>query len=145
MGLSPEWEKLFGPVPGSGPASDSGAQMTLASAATPGGGGGGGDGLDVQHGPWTTAAGVSGELTGATNAAVTRLETSHEGVVATLEGFMLPAILGEVRTSWKERLEDVRAECTRMEASLRTAGKEFGEVDHRVKGGFDGVHPGKEQ
>ncbi|MFE2284148.1 hypothetical protein ACFXDJ_08245 [Streptomyces sp. NPDC059443] len=117
--------------------------MTLASAATPGDGGGGGGGLDVQQGPWTTAAGVSAELTGATNSAVTRLETSHEGVVATLEGFMLPAILGEVRTSWKERLEDVRAECARLEASLRTAGKEFGEVDHRVKGDFDSLHPQK--
>ncbi|MFD9520570.1 hypothetical protein [Streptomyces sp. NPDC059979] len=36
----------------------------------------------------------------------------------TLEGFMLPAILGEVRTSWKGRLEDVRAECTRLALSL---------------------------
>lgn len=140
MGLNPEWEKLFGS--GSGPASDSGPGMRLASASTPGDGGGGG-GLDVQHGPWTAAAGVSADLTGATNSAVTRLETAHEGVVATLEGFMLPAILGEVRTSWKERLEDVRAECTRLEAALRTAGKEFGEVDHRVEGGFDALHAGK--
>lgn len=54
---------------------------------------------------------------------------------------MLPAILGEVRTSWKGRLEDVRAECTRLEGSLKTAGKEFGEVDHRVKGGFDALRP----
>ncbi|WP_405529335.1 hypothetical protein OG592_15545 [Streptomyces avidinii] len=46
-----------------------------------------------------------------------------------LEGFMLPAILGEVRTSWKGRLEDVRAECTRLESALKSAGK--GEMSRR--------------
>ncbi|MEU4731009.1 hypothetical protein [Streptomyces sp. NPDC023588] len=104
-------------------------------------GDGGGKDLDVHQGPWTGASGVSSELTVTTNAALGKLESSHEGVVPTLEGFMLPAILGEVRTSWKGRLEDVRAECTRLEGSLKTAGKEFGEVDHRVGAGFNGVRP----
>ncbi|MCX4691287.1 hypothetical protein [Streptomyces sp. NBC_01408] len=133
MGLSPEWEKLFEASP----------RMNLASANPPGGGGGGGGNkdLDVSQSPWTSASGVSAELTVTTSTALTRLDSAHEGVVPTLEGFMLPAVLGEVRTSWKGRLEDVRAECTRLEGSLKTAGKEFGEVDHRVKGGFDALHP----
>ncbi|MFB7180661.1 hypothetical protein ACFCYI_23520 [Streptomyces sp. NPDC056257] len=130
MGLSPEWEKLFEASP----------RMSLASANAPGGGGGSKD-LDVDQGPWTRAAGVSAELTITTNTALARLDSAHEGVVPTLEGFMLPAILGEVRTSWKGRLEDVRAECTRLEGSLKSAGKEFGEVDHRVRSGFDALHP----
>lgn len=129
MGLSPEWEKLFGASP----------RMTLASAAAPGDGGGGD--LDVSQGLWTGASGVSSELSVSTSTAMNRLDGAHEGVVPTLEGFMLPAVLGEVRTSWKGRLEDVRAECTRLEGSLKSAGKEFGEVDHRVKSGFDGLHP----
>lgn len=133
MGLSPEWEKLF----------DASPRMTLASANAPGGDGGGGakKDLDVSQGPWTRASGVSAELTVTTNTAMTRLDSAHEGVVPTLEGFMLPAILGEVRTSWKGRLEDVRAECTRLEGSLKSAGKEFGEVDTRVGGGFKSVQP----
>ncbi|WP_328788965.1 hypothetical protein [Streptomyces sp. NBC_00273] len=131
MGLSPEWEKLFAAPP----------RMNLASANVPAGGGGGSTDLDVSQAPWTSASGVSAELTVTTRTALTRLDSAHEGVVPTLEGFMLPAVLGEVRTSWKGRLEDVRSECTRLEGSLKTAGKEFGEVDHRVKGGFDALHP----
>ncbi|MEV7446425.1 hypothetical protein AB0O22_35665 [Streptomyces sp. NPDC091204] len=96
----------------------------------------------MSQGPWTSASGVSAELTVTANTALTRLDSAHEGVVPTLEGFMLPAILGEVRTSWKGRIEDVRAECTRLEGALKTAGKEFGEVDQRVKDGFGALHPG---
>ncbi|MFE9932847.1 hypothetical protein [Streptomyces sp. NPDC005533] len=135
MGLSPEWEKLFEASP----------RMSLASANAPAGGGGaGGDSkdLDVSQGPWTRASGVSAELTVTANTALTRLDSAHEGVVPTLEGFMLPAVLGEVRTSWKGRIEDVRAECTRLEGALKTAGKDFGEVDQRVKDGFGTLHPG---
>lgn len=94
----------------------------------------------MSEGPWTSASGVSSELTISTNTALSRLDSAHEGVIPTLEGFLLPAILGEVRTSWKGRLEDVRNECTRLEGSLKSVGKEFGEVNHRVKSGFDSLH-----
>ncbi|MDJ0384156.1 hypothetical protein [Streptomyces sp. G-G2] len=132
MGLSSEWEQLFG----------SGAAMTLSSATAPGPAGGGNPDLKASQGPWTGASAVASDLTGSTNAAVTRLDTSHDGVVPTLEGFMLPAVLGEVRTSWKGRLEDVRAECARLEGTLRTAGKEFGEIDVKIKQSFAGLRPG---
>ncbi|WP_051779172.1 hypothetical protein [Streptomyces sp. NRRL S-241] len=132
MGLSPKWEELFEASP----------RMNLASASTPAGGGGGNKDLDVSQGPWTSASGVSGELTVTTGTALTRLDDAHRGVVPTLEGFMLPAILGEVRASWKGRLEDVRAECSRLEGALKSAGQEFGEVDHRVEAGFAGIRPG---
>ncbi len=111
--------------------------MTLASTQARGSGGGSGSpDLKASQGPWTAASGVATALQASTGSAATRLSAAHEGVTWGLEGFMTPAVLNEVRTTWSDRLADVKAECHRLEGALRAAGKEFGEVDARVAHSF---------
>ncbi|UNO41062.1 hypothetical protein [Streptomyces sp. MST-110588] len=113
------------------------ARMTLASAQAKGGGGSSGSlDLKVSQEPWTSASGVANALQASTSVAATRLSAAHEGVTWGLEGFMTPAVLNEVRTSWIDRLGDVKAECHRLEGKLKAAAKEFGEVEARVAHSF---------
>ncbi|AJT66208.3 hypothetical protein T261_4565 [Streptomyces lydicus] len=97
---------------------------------------GGSPDLKVSQAPWTTASGVANALQATTGSAASGLSAAHEGITWGLEGFLTPAALAEVRTSWEQRLGSIKAECHRLEGALKAAGKEFGEVDAKVAQSF---------
>ncbi|MEN2421903.1 hypothetical protein AABB02_27840 [Streptomyces rimosus] len=111
--------------------SDHTSRMTIASAGSAGSGGGSAD-LKFSQAPWMSASRVASQLQASTGAAVTKLNAAHEGVTWGLEGFLTPAVLDEVRTTWVERLEAAKTECQRLEGALIATGKSLGEADSRV-------------
>ncbi|MFJ1643785.1 hypothetical protein [Streptomyces sp. NPDC088258] len=132
MTFSPEWERLFGPAEPAG-------QMRLASA---GEGSKGEDAdLHIDNAPWTTAAGVAGELHTSARTALRDLDLAHEGVTWGSEGFTIGALLAEVREGWDKRLSSVRDECSRLDRSLKAVGRTFGEVDGDIKQSFRNIAP----
>ncbi|MFE7318480.1 hypothetical protein ACFU7T_36085 [Streptomyces sp. NPDC057555] len=141
MEFREEWDQLVSSARQRSVNADQGTdqdvRMMLASVETTGSSGGGGSpDLKASQDPWISASSVANELQVSTGSALTRLNAAHEGIAWGLEGFMTPAVLNEVRTTWGERLEDVKAECQRLVGTLREAGKSFGEVDARTAQSF---------
>ncbi|WP_240139254.1 hypothetical protein [Streptomyces sp. MUM 178J] len=122
-----------------------GTGMRLASTEDGGSGGGNGGGSDFDlkssKGPWTTASGVAGALHTSSSSALTELETASKGVADNAKGLDSTSALAEVLTSWKGRLTAVRNECDRLEAALKTAGKEFGEREVQTRQDWDRQRP----
>lgn len=86
--------------------------------------------------PWTTAAGVAGELHQGMDTAVRDLGHAHDGIKAGTAGFASAAALGAILGGWEARLSAVRDECGRLDADLKKAGVGFGENDVQVKASF---------
>ncbi|MFD7326758.1 hypothetical protein ACFV9D_37695 [Streptomyces sp. NPDC059875] len=107
--------------------------MNLAGLAPePGGGGGAGGGaadLKQAEGPWTHAASAVVTLQSDTDAGLTRLGTSHEGVQERTEGLEATAALSAVLFSWQERLKTVRDEARDLEAPLKQVAVDHGEFE----------------
>lgn len=132
MALNAKWEELFGN-------DSSSTGMKLASTDAPGGGGASGDpDLKVGQGPWTTASGVANALHTSSASALTELETAAKVEAKSTAGLDSTKAMGEVLESWNVRLTAVRNECRRLEGSLKTAGKEFGEQEVTTKRSFQG-------
>ncbi|MFI1400155.1 hypothetical protein [Streptomyces sp. NPDC020681] len=132
MTLNEKWSGLFGN-------DSSGTGMKLAHADPGGGSGNGGEpDLKVSSGPWTTASSVANALHTSSASALTELEEAAKVDAKRTEGFDSTAAMAEVLTSWKGRLTSVRDECTRLEGSLRSAGKEFGEQEIENRRRFEG-------
>ncbi|MFF3453136.1 hypothetical protein ACFYXH_02180 [Streptomyces sp. NPDC002730] len=131
MALSARWQELFD-------ADSSGARMSLASANAPGDGGRGGPDHKASQGPWTRASGVADALHTSSASALTELETAAKVEAKSTAGLDSTKAMSEVLGSWKVRLTAVRDECGRLEGSLKSAGKEFGEQEVRIKRTFEG-------
>ncbi|TQK52238.1 hypothetical protein FBY35_2669 [Streptomyces sp. SLBN-118] len=134
MALNEKWGALFGDD-----SSGSGAAMRLASADAHGGGGdSGAPDLKASGGPWTTASGVANALHTSSASALTELETAAKVEAKSTAGLDCTTAMGEVLGSWKVRLTAVRDECQRLEGSLKSAGKEFGEREVVTRKKFEG-------
>jgi hypothetical protein len=142
-----DWEKAVGvPARGGGAGPD---RMSLASAdsgggaggSTGGGTGGGGD-LRISRTPWTSASGVADELRTTTGTGLTDLKEANTGTAAGAGGFDCTSALREIQATWEARLTSVRDECGRLHGTLARTAKHFGEVDHHVADGADGVRVG---
>ncbi|MEV0410390.1 hypothetical protein AB0I68_06130 [Streptomyces sp. NPDC050448] len=135
MALNAKWQAVFG-EDGRGPGAGSGPRMTLASAGPSSGGSGGGPDLQASQGPWTSAGNIAGALRTSSATAVTELATANEGVSGATGGFSSTAALTEILGTWTTRLTAVRDECGRLNGSLKTAGRDFGERDIAVRQTF---------
>ncbi|MGK5631956.1 hypothetical protein [Streptomyces sp. URMC 123] len=114
-----------------------GARMTLASAGKDGGAGK--EDLAISGGPWTGASGVAESIRNSQKEGMTRLSTGHDGFAGGTAGFDSATALGEIRSGWNDRLKSVHDECDSLIGALRSAGKEFGEVDKGVKADLDRI------
>ncbi|MBT2445016.1 hypothetical protein J7E93_33995 [Streptomyces sp. ISL-36] len=131
MALNAKWDELFGETaqPGHQPVS-----MNLAGLPAPDGGGGSGDpNLKADEGPWHKAGNTAGELRTSTGTSLTDLDTANDGVTGATAGFDSSAALTEILGTWKTRLTAVRDECGRLEAALKSAGRDFGEREADTK------------
>jgi hypothetical protein len=134
MALNEKWGELFG-----NDSPSSGTSMTLASADAPGGWrDSGAPDLKASGGPWTTASGVADALHTSSASALTDLGTAAKVEAKNSEGLDSTKAMDEVLGSWKVRLTAVRDECQRLEGSLKSAGKEFGEREIATRKKFEG-------
>ncbi|MFI1973175.1 hypothetical protein [Streptomyces cinnamoneus] len=110
--------------------------MSLASAGGGQGGRAGSDTHKASGGPWTAAGGVAGELRTSTQSAITKLDSSHEGLESGTAGFASTAALKGIRSGWKSRLEAVRDHFDKLAPNLAQAGKEFDAHEVKTEGTF---------
>lgn len=89
--------------------------------------------------PWTTAAGVAGDLTRVTDSTVKDLGHAHEGMKEASAQLASASALSAVIATWETRLRAVREECKKLESDLKKVGIGFGENEITAKGSFGSV------